>query len=68
MVISYIDDQTLKACIGGLALFMGVRYWYRVYKPSIGKAAAHVKKAMRTGFVNGQQFGVPRPAFPALFP
>lgn len=50
MVISYIDDQTLKACIGGLALFMGVRYWYRVYKPSIGKAAAHVKKAMRKRF------------------
>ena len=50
MVISYIDDQTLKACIGGLALFMGARYWYRVYKPAIGVAAAHVKKAMRKRF------------------
>jgi uncharacterized membrane protein YfcA len=50
MVISYIDDQTLKACIGGLALFMGVRYWYRVYKPAIGETAAHVKKAMRKRF------------------
>ena len=41
VVISYIDDQTLKARIGGLALFMGARYWYRVYKPAIGVAAAH---------------------------
>jgi len=50
MVISYIDDQTLKACIGGLALFMGARYWYRVYQPALGEVAAHVKKAMRKRF------------------
>ena len=29
---------------------MGVRYWYRVYKPAIGETAAHVKKAMRKRF------------------
>ena len=50
MVISYIDDNTLKACIGGLALFMGVRYWYRVYQPALGMAAVHVKKQMRKKF------------------
>ena len=50
MVISYIDDNTLKACIGGLALFMGVRYWYWVYQPALGMAAVHVKKQMRKKF------------------
>ena len=50
MVISYIDDNSLKACIGGLALFMGMRYWYRIYRPAIGVVASHVKRQVRKRF------------------
>ncbi len=50
LVISYIDNETLKACIGGLALFMGLRYWYQVYRPQIGRTAAHISRSMRARF------------------
>ncbi len=50
LVISYIDNETLKSFIGALALFMGLRYWLRVWRPAIGVVAAHVSRAMRARF------------------
>ncbi len=35
LLIEIIDDNTLKAVIGALALITGVRYWLAVLKPSL---------------------------------
>lgn len=44
LLIEVIDDNTLKAVIGALALVTGVRYWLGVFRP---RAAVHTRVAVR---------------------
>lgn len=44
ILIDFIDDNSLKAVIGALALITGVRYWVAVWRPAL---SAHSKAAFR---------------------
>ena len=66
LFIEVIDDNTLKAVIGALALVTGARYWFGVLKPKTAARPGRPFVISAAAFVSVQQSGAPYQACPAF--